>query len=182
MNNKVKKFVSVIVLLLLVVGIGYATIRLNLKINGVTTIKNNNFIVRLDNVAEKSGSVTPTKAATLGTDEMSVSFDVTLENPGEYYGFTVDLINEGTLNASIDSFNMTELSTNQKKYFIYEVKYSDGTDIKMYDLLARGETKKIDVLLKYRDDVEEYPPTSETVLNLSFSLGYIETERTDDSV
>ena len=123
MKTKIKKISLLILLLVLVVGIGYATLRLNIQINGITKIKNNNFSVKFANLEETTGSVVPNSAATIGSDNTSVDFNVELSNPGEFYGFTLDVVNDGTLNAEIEKLEKTALSESQQKYLTYDIKY-----------------------------------------------------------
>ena len=174
MNKKTKELVMLMVLLMLLVGIGYASLKVQLTIDGTSTIKNNNFSINFANIVEKEGSVTPTKAATIGSDNMSVSFDVILSNPGEYYGFSLDVVNSGALGAVIESFDKTSLTEAQQKYLSYEISYADGTAINVGDFLGENETDTISVLITYKENPEEMPSTSEQTLNFSFSINYIE--------
>ena len=182
MNKNTKKTLMAFILIILVIGVGYASLRVNITIEGTSTIKNNNFVIKLLNVVEQAGSVTPTKKATIGTDNSSLSFDVTLANPGEYYSFTVDIENSGTINAEIESFEKTELTTEQQQYLTYEVKYQNGTNVNVGDLLLKESTQTLIVLLKYKENPEEYPSTSEQTLTFSFSVNYIETTKTGESI
>ena len=174
MNKKTKKTMMLIILILLLVGVGYASLRVNLTIDGTSTIKNNNFSIKFANIVTKEGSVTPTKAATIGSDNMSVSFDVTFENPGQFYGFSVDVINQGALEAAVENFSKTTLTEEQQKYLTYEVKYSDGTDIHARDIFGINETKTINVLLSYKENPEAMPEVSEQTLHFTFSINFVE--------
>ena len=180
MNNKnKKKTIMLLILILLIIGIGYATLKSTLTIDGTTTIKNNNFIIKFANIVQKSGSIEPTTAAKIGTGETSITFDVVLEHPGDYYGFSVDVINSGSLNAEIESFEMTQLSASQQKYLTYEITYNDGTNLKVGDYLAKGKTKTINVYLGYKENPEELPSKSEQTLSFKFKLNYIESNYTN---
>ena len=172
-----KKHLLIIILLILILGIGYATLKTKLNILGTTTIKNNNFTIKFANIQEKEGSVIPTKAAVIGSDDTSLSFDVALDSPGDYYGFTVDVVNSGTLNAELESFDMTELTGEQQKYLTFDVKYSNGRDVSVGDILPKKTTDTIEVLIKYQEDPESYPTTSEQRLSFEFEVNYVETEK-----
>ena len=136
MSKKIRKLIMLAMLLLLIIGVGYASLKINISIDGTTTIKNNNFVIKLANIVTKEGSVIPTNSPTIGADAMSINFDVTLSNPGEYYEFNVDVVNRGTLNAEIENYTITELTEQQLKYLTFEVKYSDGSEIKKGDVLS----------------------------------------------
>ncbi|MBE6146252.1 MAG: hypothetical protein E7171_06475 [Firmicutes bacterium] len=176
-NNENKKHILIILLIILILGIGYATLKTNLNILGTTTIKNNNFTIKFANIVEKEGSVTPTKAATIGSGDTSLSFDVALESPGDYYGFNVDVVNSGTLNAELESFEITELTEAQQKYLTYEVKYSNGGAVSVGDILPKKSTNTIEVLITYKENPESYPTSSEQTLSFKFEVNYVETER-----
>lgn len=179
MNKKTKKTVMLIVLILLILGVGYAFFNSNLSINGSTTVLNNNFSVIFTNLKEKEGSVTATTpAAIIDEGKTSVTFDVTLESIGDYYGFSIDIKNDGTLNAMVDNISMTELTEVQQKYLTYEVVDTLGMDIRKKDLLKLGETRTINVLIKYKDEPEAYPTEIEEKLQLSFSIDYVESDKT----
>ena len=50
-----------------------------------------------------------------------------MATPGDYYEFTVDIINNGTIDAMINNIIMyPTLSTEQAKYLKYEVNYENG--------------------------------------------------------
>ncbi len=169
-----KKTMMLIILVLLLVGVGYASLKVNLTINGTSTIKNNNFSIKFANIVEKEGSVVPTKTATIGAENMSVSFDVTFDSPGQFYGFSIDVINQGSLAAAVENFSKTTLTEEQQKYLTYEVKYSDGTNINARDVLEINETKTINVLLSYKENPEAMPEVSEQTLHFTFSINFVE--------
>ncbi|MBE6145075.1 MAG: hypothetical protein E7171_00475 [Firmicutes bacterium] len=179
MNKKTKRTIMLLALILLILGVGYAFFNSNLNINGSTTILNNNFSVIFTNLKEKAGSVTATTPATI-TDEnsTSVTFDVSLASPGDYYGFSIDIKNEGSLDAMVDSVTMTELTELQQKYLTYEILDNNEVDIRNKDLLAKGTTRTINVLISYKTSPEAYPTGTEEKLQLSFSVNFVEADKT----
>ncbi|MBQ2909412.1 MAG: hypothetical protein IJE53_01225 [Bacilli bacterium] len=177
-NNKDnRKHLLIIILIILVLGIGYATLKTNLNILGTTTIKNNNFTIKFANIQEKEGSTTPTKAATIGSDETSLTFDIALDSPGDYYGFNVDIVNSGTLNAELESFEMTELTEEEQKYLTYDVKYSSGSAVSVGDIIPKKTTKTIEVLIAYKENPESYPTSSEQTHSFKFEVNFVETDK-----
>ena len=177
MNKKTKKTIMMLALLLLILGIGYATFTANLNINGTTTILNNNFSVKFLNVIEKSGSVTATTPAAIDEETgTTVSFAAQLEKPGDYYGFSIDITNDGTLDAMVDSVTMTELTEAQKKYLTYEIMDKDGLKVNNKDLLIKGETRTVTILVSYKAEPEAYPEGITEIIDLSFSINYVESD------
>ena len=69
---KKKKYVFLVLGLLLLIGIGYAALSANLKINGSSGIKNNKWLIYFDNVQNESGRVI--SKATINEDKTEVAF------------------------------------------------------------------------------------------------------------
>ena len=151
--------------ILLSMGIGYAVLNTTLGIDGTSQLANAKWDIHFDNIQVKEGSVTPTSAATI-TDDTTVSFSVTLENPGDFYEFNVDVVNAGTINAMIDTISIQPVLTeNQQKYLDYIVTYSDGTELAENQRLDAGdsETLRIAFIYKEADDPDDYPDEDEDI-------------------
>ena len=173
-KSKQKKLVLLLILVL-TISIGYAAIATTLKINGTSTVKGVNWSVYWDNVNITDGSVTGTNVTavptTTGTTTTEVNFAVTLPEPGDYYEFTVDAVNAGSIDAMIAENGIlnkvyadsayTEEAT-LPKVLKYTVTYADGTEIQDKHLLAKksGNTptrEKYRVRVEYRNDDEINP-------------------------
>ena len=97
-----------LVALLLFITVGYALISTNLNILGTTNISASSWNVHWSNLVVTSGSVTDdnvTTAAFIKTGNTEVEFSVRLDKPGDYYEFTVDAVNEGSIDAMIQAFS-----------------------------------------------------------------------------
>ena len=150
MRNKKKSQISVLLLILLGLSIGFAALATTLKINGSATITKNTWNIYWDNIANQDG-VTPTTSEIVSEDANHpnniVTFEVTFDKPGDYYEFTVDAVNAGTLDAEILSiekkYNDTvipETGTSPlPSYLKYEVKYADDTLPAIGDGLAKAQ-------------------------------------------
>jgi hypothetical protein len=101
-----------------------------------------------------------------------------LDLPGDYYEFTVDAVNDGTIDAMIDSIIKTpELTDEQKKYFNYIIIYQGGDEIKSKQIVKSEDYVRIKVRVEYRIDITEIDlPTTTETLNLGFSLNYIQAD------
>ncbi len=173
MNDKTKNYVIAILLILVLgISVGYATIGTNLRIEGTSKINSTSWNVKFSAVDVTSGSVAATKAATLG--DTLISYDVTLAKPGDFYEFTATVSNTGSINAMLTAApTISGVSNEQKKYVDYTVTYSDGTAIASGDKLAAGSTKDVKVRIAYKTDVnaEDLPDTNQT-LNLVYGMSY----------
>lgn len=174
-NNK--SLIGVIIFLLLIcVSIGYAALSSSLAINGTTKISQNKWDVHLESVAVTSGSVTPTTAATVGSNKLSVSYAVNLKLPGEFYEFTVNVKNGGTIPAKLSATpTVSGVSTAQDVYTNYTVRYSDGSTPASGNVLAAGASKTIRVRVEYDKNISASQlPTTDQNLSLTFSMNYVQ--------
>ncbi len=86
--KKRKSLIVGIILIVLFFGIGYAYLTTTLNINGTTDVDANTWNVYWNNVLVTSGSVTGsqvTTAPTIDTNKTTVSFQVRLSKPGDFY-------------------------------------------------------------------------------------------------
>ena len=182
-KNKRKVRYLVLILLLLFISIGYAYLNSTLNIIGASTINNPTWDIHFENVSVKSGSVTGsnvTTAAHILTGNTTVEYSITLGIPGEYYEFTVDAVNAGTIDGMVsvvsNKLNGTEITT-LPNYLEYKVSYEDGVEIAPNHLLASGTSEKYKVHVGYKKDISatDIPSTAQT-LNLSFSVTYVQSD------
>ena len=184
MKNTNRKFTLLAVALLLVISIGYAALSTTLQINGTANIASNSWDVHFANIQTTAGSATPTTAPTVsGTNTTSLTWVVSLAKPGDFYEFTVDSVNGGTINAKIadNGITKTEMTSTQDTYLTYTVTYADGTAIAAGDTLAKagetGNTKTIKVRVEYDANVtpEQINALTEPLeVKLDYSLDYVQ--------
>ena len=173
----------ILILLVVCLGIGYSYLNTELNINGTANINSANWSVYWNNVQVESGSVTaPTP--TIDSDKTTVSYTVTLEKPGDYYEFTVDAVNAGTIDAMIESIDSKLNGVTMEEvpaYLDYGISYADDTPLEENQELLHDSTETYKVHIGYVDYIEadELPATNQT-LNLSFTVTY--RQANDDAV
>ena len=88
-------------LILLVCGItiGFAILTTTLEINGIGLIKGNKWDIHWENVANEAGVTAQTPV--IDSNKTTVTYEINLVNPGDYYEFTVDAVNAGSLDGVI---------------------------------------------------------------------------------
>lgn len=104
-NNIIK---LVLFVLLFGISVGYAVLTSNLNIVGSSVINNPTWNVHWSNLNVSSGSIIGSDVATAAhilTGNTEVEYVITLRIPGEYYEFTVDAVNDGSIDAMIGSFS-----------------------------------------------------------------------------
>ena len=188
MRRKNNKYLMLLALLLLVT-VGYALISTTLKIVGEATVTKQEWNVYWANPEVSSGSVS-TALPDITEDQgdpvnTKVVWTVDLALPGDYYEFTVDAVNNGSIDAMITAIEPTvtpALPTNPE-YIKYSVTYADGVEPAVNHLLAKNTTEKYKVRVYYDETVA----TRDTINNMTgdttytFNLGVTYGQATSDA-
>lgn len=178
-NNNKKRY-GVLILLLLVVGIsiGYAALTTTLNINGTTTIGKASWDIHFENLQVTDGSVTATTAAAIDTAKTTIDYEITLTQPGDFYEFTVDVVNGGTLDAELSAIpEILGLSDEQDVYVNYTVTYADDTELAAGDEVAASSSSTYKVRVEYDTNITaEQLPTEDQTISLTFSANYIQAQ------
>lgn len=174
--RKKRLSVMAIVALILSIGIGYAALQTTLTINGHTRISGNNWDIHFENVNVSDGSVEGTYklldgdgVEASGGTGVSLEFAADLAKPGDFYEFTVDVANKGTLDAAIYQVEATDFTTLRDSsnklvsdYLDYQVYYVEEQDTgyngtfpaitnTLFNKDKSYNTRKIKVRVKYKD-------------------------------
>ena len=179
-NNRFRALYIVLSLFLLVgVSIAYAALAVNLgiPINGIKEIERPDWNIEFQNLKVVTGSVNAVRPATILDSKTDIVYSVRLNNPGEFYGFIVDVVNTGSMDAKLYDIISTKLNSTQLRYLNYSVRYIDNSEIKINDTLDSKESKTIKVIVKFKDSSELDPedlPSNGAVLDLEYKLIYIE--------
>ena len=179
MKRQKKKYtISLLILLLLGIALGYAALNSNLSISGVSGISATTWDVHFDHIQETSGSVIPNSTTSINAAGNTVTFNVTLSTPGDFYEFTVDAVNAGTVDAMIESFSSTLNGgsiSNLPDCLTYSVTYFDGVEIASNQLLAAGTAETYKVRVEFKTDIDEDDlPDSNQTLSFAFSVNYVQ--------
>lgn len=165
-------YLIIVFVLFTCIGIGYAVLSSSLSITGTVPVSANTWDIHFENVRINSGSVSTYSTPTI-TGSTSLSTAVTLTYPGDQYEFYVDVVNSGSIDARLDSFSKTSLSTAQQKYLSYDVYYAYNEPIKQFDLLKAGSKETLRIVIKYNSDTS-LAPTATQNIGLSLSLNYVQ--------
>ena len=163
-----------LIILILGLGIGYAYINSDLNINGTAQVNHANWDVHWANVQVTNGSVSASSPTI--SNQTTVNYSVILNLPGDYYEFTVDAVNGGSIDAMVDTID-SKLNgatiTNLPDYLRYTVTYSSGIPLATNQLLAANTTEKYKLRIEYRDDIElnQIPATNQNLI-LQFTVKY----------
>lgn len=180
MSKRSRKFWCIFFIILFI-SLGFSYISSSLNILGNTSISRNTWNVYWNNINVTEGSVSGTSVttpATISNDKTEVSFSVVLSVPGEFYEFTVDAVNGGTIDAMIESIhsllNGVEITT-LPSYLKYVVTYVSDNEIEENDLLAAGTTETYKVRVEFKRDIQNNQlPSTDQSLSYAFSIDYIQ--------
>lgn len=171
MRRKRNKNLISLLVILLAVTIGFALISTTLKINGVGGLQGQIWDIHWDSesIAVTEGS-TSSSNPTVSQDELTVSYNIELELPGDFYEFTIDAVNAGTVDGMISVESITPVVTNNNdqpatlpEYINYSVTYDDGEEIEQYQLLRKRidentpTREKIKVRIEYDEEATTVP-------------------------
>ncbi len=174
-----------LVITLFGVTLGYAYLNTELQINGTTNVSSASWNVYFNNVQFGSNNVTTvTTPATISTGKTEVSFNVDFKEPGDTYEFTVDAVNDGSIDAMISTFSKGVYAANGTTektlpdYLEYSVTYSDGIDIANKHLLESGKTETYKVRVHYKEDItsSQLPSTDDNYM-FKFSVTYAQADK-----
>ena len=171
-----KKERNVIILLLctaiVIMSVGFALLSSDLKMNGTANVKTASWDVHFENVANEqtTGSASVTNAPTIDLQTTTVDYAVTLNQPGDKYTFTIDVVNDGSIAAKLHSFDLAGVSAEQDAYINYTV---EGMTVNQ--VLNGSDTATLTVTVEYDPNVTaDILPTTDQTLNLTATLNFVQ--------
>lgn len=175
-RRKHTTFVLFLVVLLVLITIGYASLATVLNINGNTTIGKVEWNIHFQNVQIVDNNCNIVSGAQIvDAEQTKVEYTIKLEDLDERYEFTVDVVNTGTLDGILESAVLGGLSTEARKYLNYTVTYADGSAITNGAELKHGEHVTLRVIVEFRDDLtKDDLPTEEETFTLTYQMKYIQ--------
>ena len=180
-RNKKKNLRLTVLILLLMIGIGFAALAANLKIDGTLNVSRTSWDVHFENVQVTEGSVTANPAPTSdNTTTTEMTYTINFTKPGDYFEFTTDIVNEGTIDAMVDVVSNKTYSSNGTTeitlptYLKNTVTYEDGTPILQNQKLDHNTTEKIKVRVEFRQDIQasDLPSSGDTTVVFKFIGDY----------
>ena len=180
-NSKTNSMVLFLFSLILLLGVGYAYLNTSVTVQGAGKVTSSSWDVHFENVVvdEKSSNSIDGNPLPTIIDDSTVTFNVGLESPGEFYEFSLDVVNNGTIDAMIDDIIVSpELNVDQQKMFRYEIKYDNGINLEKYQSLKSGEKKNIKILFKYNEmlDYVEYSEENQS-FEFSITIKYVQANK-----
>lgn len=170
--------IAILAVAVLTMSVGFAVFTQTLDINGNVTVASSKWSIAFDtsSYVESDGSVAVSNKTLDGT---SMTYNVTLSKPKDFYEFTVKVKNTGTFDANLTGITMSALGVAEAKYLKYEIYYNDtkyttttteGLSIALANTTGEA-TVKVRVEYIQPDDYNDLPSDAVTV-PLTASLTY----------
>ena len=167
--------IGLLVVAIVAMSVGFAFFSSNLEINGKTTVESSTWNIQFDeeSYSETMGSETTTPEFTV----TSMTYAVTLTEPGDFYEFTVNVENNGTFDAQLTGITLTDLTLEQEKYLTYTLTYAStpytSSQSALAIDLASGSTAPVKVRVEYiQPENPEELPSETTPITLNATLNY----------
>ena len=177
-GDRKKLIISILFLLIISIGVGYAAITSNLSIAGNTEIASNTWDIHFANLVVNENSVEATTPATINpSNNTSITYTVKLNRPKDFYEFTLDVVNDGTLPGKVSISTLSGITSEAENIVDYTVTYSNGNPVQVEDILNGGAIKSIKVKVYYNDDIDVSDlPSTNLNLTLTYTLQYVQSE------
>ena len=164
-RNRMQSKKILIMFLLLILVIGYSILSSTLKINGTAGINKNTWDIHWNetSIVETQGSVEAINSANvIDSEKKTVSYNVELELPGDFYEFKIDAKNYGSIDGEISLSTTKIYDENEEEiplpeYYNYSVTYLDGTIPQNGDILKAGESKTYVIRLEFKSTETTLP-------------------------
>lgn len=189
-KKKSKKDILLILLLLfiiLVLSILTVTYTFNSKIIdiiGFTGVyRETSWKVDFDNISlDREGSIYVEEISASNTSIKD--FDITFVRPGDAFTIKLDIVNNGTLDAKLETFKIGNVVCTYDngsiaddycdKYISHSIKYKDGSNIKKGDVLEAGDTKTVVFKMSYADTAPVLYDEVISMDNMNMSFVYVQ--------
>lgn len=173
MKKKHIYYISIIVILFVVcIGFGYSKLMATLSIDAKINVSSVKWDIACKNIVVSDGSFTNSNVNYAKIDPENpnkISFNVTLNRPGDFYEFTFKLVNSGTLKGKLNSITTSGTTDDD----IAETPY---IDYKVVGLPSRGSTLSLEGEQLIRIRIEYLPDLGGTTsynISKSYTFNYV---------
>ena len=159
-NNKKTTIFVTSLIVIACLTIGYALLSTTLDINGTGILSGNTWDIHWANVQVNSESTQSNTQEAIISSSTQVVFNINLNEPGDFYEFTVDAVNEGTIDGMIDVISTNVYQSNGTtpatlpSAITYSITYDDDTPLEQYQLLSADSYETYKIRVEYKRDIE----------------------------
>ncbi len=173
-SSKKRILILSLLILLSCISIGYAYLNQKVNISSVAKIEKNTWDIHFENIVVGDNNADNT-VPFISNNNTKINITLNLKKPGDSYEFLVDVVNNGTIDAKIESVFKTTLSEEQLKYLDYSLTYMDGVAINKNDLLKVGEKDQIRLKINFKNMTDpSYIPTTDQIVNIEGEILFVQ--------
>ena len=177
-EQKIRNIILFTLFSLVFIGVGYAVISSNLTFNGSMRLNKITWDVHFEDFEELyDNTVTATK--TLSNNNTTLTYNVNLNKPGDIFEFTIDVVNNGNIDAMLSNIGSNGLTSAQQQVMDYSVTYLDGSTPTVKDSLKIGEVETFVISVKTKANITNAQlNATDTNLTLTFTPTYAQDDGT----
>ena len=166
LNKKLRRaFVFFVVLSL---GIGFAYIQSDLNINTFLTAIKGKWQLDYTNFKADTNSTATDDSYNYNNETNKITFTAPLNSLSDYYSFSFDIENNGTIEAKLNNYTINGLSESEQQYVDCIVTFVDGDTPISGDGIEVNTKETVIVTVKYKDSSN----VSNGIYNLSLLFDY----------
>lgn len=147
-------------------SIGFAILSSNLSVLSNIVIADASWNVHLYR-PEVHDTNTEGATYSINNDRSEITFTANLDAPGDYVEYDFYIVNDGTIDAIIDSFTINGLDSN---YIEYSLTYYSGASVSEDDLLKAKTSKRLKLYVSYKYNVDSFIDVSNMSGTISFTF------------
>ena len=151
--------------IVLLMTVGYAAFQTVLNIEGTSNITSS-WDIKITNVTSKNIKGTASNNGDPSFENLSATFKTNLQAPGDSIEYDITVTNNGSLNAKLDKYKLTD--TNNEAIKFTQTGLTNG------EVLTAGSTKTFTVKVEYLSTTSEQP--SKVTSSLTITLDYSQAE------
>jgi hypothetical protein len=176
-SRKKKNRILLLIILLLGISIGFAALSTTLKINGTANITKNTWEIYWDEdtidvkPGSKGNTVPIVSDDTNGAVDTVLTWTVNLDLPGDYYEFTIDAVNDGSIDAMVDEIESTVTPT-LPSYIKYSVTYSNGVPVVKNQKFDKKSSETYKIRVEFLNTITPDELNAIPSSGLSYSFTY----------
>ena len=165
MSNSKKRNIIIgsLCAIVLLMAVGYAAFQTVLNIEGTSNITSS-WDIKITNVTSKNIKGTASNNGNPTFENLSATFKTNLQAPGDSIEYDITVTNNGSLNARLDKYVLTDANNEAIKF--------TQTGLTNGEVLTAGGTKTFTVKVEYLSSVSEQP--TNTISNLTVTLNYVQ--------
>ncbi len=166
-----------LLLLIGIIGVGYAALSQVLNINGTANIGRSSWNVHFDNVHVNEESVEAEEDPYTISNTTTLNYETTLNVPGDFYEFNVDVVNTGSITAQLNSTTLS--GAESYPFIVYTVKMLDGgskVDVPTDLTLEQNDSVTLVVRVEYSRELADPSLLNTSIgpLSLTYQMNFVQ--------